>query len=239
MPKPIIILRTGDAAPPVAARLGEFSDWIVRTVGAAWAGPWEIVDVRGAAEAPLPSAGAAAAFVITGSSSSVMDRTPWMLRTESLIREIAAADTPLFGICFGHQLVAQALGGEVAKNPRGREIGTIRVRRVLDDAIFEGVGPEIAANATHVDSVVRLPEGARVLASSDVEPVQAFALGRALRCVQFHPEIDGEAMRLYLEARANVIAAEGGDPAAILARSGDAPEAEETLRNFVRRFVVA
>jgi GMP synthase (glutamine-hydrolysing) len=191
-------------------------------------------DVR--TDAPLPAVDGAAAFVMTGSSSSVTERAPWMLRAEQHVREIARADVPLFGICFGHQLVAQALGGEVAKNPRGREIGTVRVRRLADDAIFDGVGEELAVNATHVDSVTRLPEGARLLAASELEPTQAFGVGRAIRCVQFHPEIDGDAMRGYVEARAHLITAEGGDPDAIRARSVDAPEAEETLRNFVKRF---
>ncbi len=235
VPKPIVVLRAGDAAPPVAARRGEFSEWIVRTVGSGWDGPWEVHDVR--TDAPLPRVSEAAAFVMTGSSSSVTERAPWMLRAEAFVREIAAADVPFFGICFGHQLAAQALGGEVALNPRGREIGTVRVRRLGEDEIFEGVGAELLANATHKDSVAKLPEGARVLASSELEPVQAFAVGESIRCVQFHPEIDGDAMRGYVEARAHLIVAEGGDAEAIRARSGDAPEAEETLRNFVRRFV--
>jgi len=161
-----------------------------------------------------------------------------MLRAEALVREIAQVETPLFGICFGHQLIAQALGGEVAKNVRGREIGTIRVKRVAEDAIFENVGVELAANATHMDSVTRLPDGARLLASSELEPTQAFAIGKAIRGVQFHPEIDGDAMRAYVAARAHLIAAEGGDAEAIRARSADAPHAEQTLRNFVRAFAV-
>jgi GMP synthase (glutamine-hydrolysing) len=234
VPKPIIILRAGDVAPPVAAARGEFSEWIVRAVGETWEGAWQVHDVR--TDAPLPAIDAAAAFLMTGSSSSVTERTPWMLRAEAYVREIARAGAPFFGICFGHQLVAQALGGEVTKNPRGREIGTVRVKRTAEDAIFEGIGTELSVNATHVDGVVRLPEGARLLASSELEPIQAFALGKAIRCVQFHPEIDGDAMRAYVAARAHLITAEGGDPEAIRGRAVDAPDAEQTLRNFVRGF---
>jgi len=235
VPKPIFILRAGDPASLVAAVRGQFAEMIVRAVGALWDGPWEVHDIR--TDAPLPAVRGAAAFVMTGSSSSVTDLDPWIRRAEAYVREIAQAEVPLFGICFGHQLVAHALGGEVAKNPRGREIGTIRVKRLADDPIFAGAGAELAANATHMDSVTRLPEGARLLASSELEPTQAFALGTAIRCVQFHPEIDGVAMRTYVEARASLITAEGGDAEAIRARSGDAPEAAETLRNFVRGFV--
>jgi GMP synthase (glutamine-hydrolysing) len=190
-------------------------------------------------ESRLPGVEEAAAFVITGSSSSVNERAPWMLPAEAYVRAIAGTEVPLFGICFGHQLVAQALGGEVKLNPHGREIGTVAVKRHADDAIFEGVGTDLFVNATHKDSVARLPAGARLLASSALEPTQAFAIGRAIRCVQFHPEIDGDAMRGYVEARAHLIAEEGGDPEAIRARSVDAPDGEETLRNFVRQFVKA
>jgi GMP synthase (glutamine-hydrolysing) len=233
--KPITILRAGDPAPPVAERHGTFEQWIARALEPAGRFSFTIVDVRTSEELPDPAS--SAAFIMTGSSSSVTERAPWMLRAEAHIRAIAAAGTPFFGICFGHQLAAQALGGEVVKNPRGREIGTVRVRRLAKDPILDGLPDSFDANATHVDTVARLPPGARVLAESDLEPTQAFALGDTLRCVQFHPEIDGPTMRAYALARAELIAAEGGDPAAVHAGATDAPFAESILRNFVRRVV--
>lgn len=188
----------------------------------------------------MPGPRDAAAFIITGSSSSVTERAPWMLATEQLIREIAEAGTPLFGICFGHQLVGQALGGRVAKNPNGREIGTVEVRVLPHDPldpILSGLGDRFTANHTHVDSVVELPKGARVIAATDQEPHAAFAIGDRIKCVQFHPEIDGDAMRGYIEARAHLIEGEGRDPKPILAGAVDAPGGAQTLRNFVRHVV--
>jgi GMP synthase (glutamine-hydrolysing) len=234
----LIVLRAGDVAAPVAARRGEFFSWIRREVGETWPGAWHEHDLR--TEAPLPGARDADAFIITGSSSSVTERAPWMLRAEALVRDLAAAGTPLFGICFGHQMIGQALGGRVAKNPLGREIGTVAVSVVPHeprDPILAGLGAEFRANHTHMDSVVELPPGARLLAKTDLEPHAAFALGEAIKCVQFHPEIDGDAMRGYVEARASLIEGEGGDPLAILERTTDAPEGASTLRGFVR-FVV-
>ena len=142
----LIVLRAGDAAAPVAARRGEFSSWIRREVGDTWAGEWAEHDVRTDDALPDPCAGAG--FIITGSSSSVTERAPWMLRSEDLIRRIVAAGTPLFGICFGHQMVAQALGGRVAKNPRGREIGTVEVRvlpHTPRDPILDSLGERLLA----------------------------------------------------------------------------------------------
>jgi GMP synthase (glutamine-hydrolysing) len=233
----LIVLRAGDAAPPVAARRGEFFSWIVREARAGDA-DWQEIDLR--KDVPLPSPKDADGFIITGSSSSVTERAPWMLRAEELFREIHAAKTPLFGICFGHQIIGQALGGAVAKNPRGREIGTIEVRvhdAAAGEAILNGLPRVFRANHTHVDSVVTLPPGARVLASTDREPHAVFVVGETTKCVQFHPEIDGDAMRGYVDARAHLIEAEGLDLAAIRAAAADAPDGAATLRNFVELVV--
>jgi len=243
----LVVLRAGDAAPPVAARRGEFFSWIHRETDAAARTAatsdvrWIEHDVRDLSR-PLPAEVDADGFIITGSSSSVTERAEWMLRTEELVRRIVAAEVPLFGICFGHQMIAQALGGLVAKNPRGREIGTVEVR-IKDSAhhepVLAGLPPAFGANTTHVDSVVTLPPGARVLAETDREPNAIFVVGPTTKCVQFHPEFDGDAMRGYVEARAHLVAAEGLDPVAIRERTVDTPHAAEMLRNFVRHVVPA
>lgn len=236
----LIVLRAGDAAPNVAQRRGEFFSWIVREVGDAWTGAWIEHDVR--TDAPLPDPRDAAGFVVTGSSASVTDRAPWMLRTEALLRAVVDAKTPLFGICFGHQMIAEALGGKVAKNPRGREIGTVEVRvlpHAPRDPMFAGLGDRFHANHTHLDSVVTLPPGARLLAETDLEPHAAYAVGEHVKCVQFHPEIDGDAMRGYVEGRAHLIEKEGRDPKPILEAVRDTPDGAATLANFVRHVVRA
>src|SRR6478609_4458543 len=108
----ILVLKTGEPVPKVAATRGQFADLIAGSIGDAFQGEYAVVDVR--AEAP-PALGDDALVVITGSSANVPDREPWMRRTEAWLREVVAAGTPTFGICFGHQLLAQALGGEVQK----------------------------------------------------------------------------------------------------------------------------
>jgi GMP synthase (glutamine-hydrolysing) len=156
-----------------------------------------------------------------------------MLRTEACLRDWVARDVPILGLCFGHQILAQALGGEVQPNPRGREMSTVTVERTGDDPIFEGVAHRFAANACHVDTVARLPTGARVLARSELDPHQCLRFAPRCYGVQFHPEFDGEVMRGYVSARADILATEGKDPAALGARAIDTPESAKVLANFL------
>ena len=233
----LLVLRTGDAVPEVAAHRGEFLRWIREGVGDAWDGAWEEHDPR--IDERHPPFDSRLGIVITGSSASVTERAPWMLRLEEYLRQAVARDVPIFGICFGHQILAQALGGNVAKNPRGREIGTVEVETLApasDDPIFAGLPPRFAVNATHVDTVERLPPGATVLSRTSLEPHAAFRVGRAWG-VQFHPEIDGELMRGYIHARRVILEGEGLPWQAMHEGARDAPNAVALMRNFVTRVV--
>jgi len=232
----IIVLRAGDAAAPVAAERGEFDLWIREAVGDAFPGAWETIDVRGDGAPPAPDA--ADGFVITGSAHSVTERAPWMLRVEAWIRDLEVAGAPLLGICFGHQLITQALGGEVARNPRGREIGTVTLDRLGDDPLLDALPPAFGVQTTHVDAAVRLPPRARLLGRTERDPNAIFAVGASMRAVQFHPEIDADAMRRYVDARAAAVREDGLDPDAIRRAVRETEENGRILKNFVTRFVL-
>ena len=232
---PILVLRTGDAVPEVAARRGQFVKWIADHIGGAWDGVIREHDARG--DAPLPDPKAFSAIIVTGSSASVTERAPWMLRAEEFLREAVAAEQPVLGICFGHQLMAQALGGHVEKNPKGREIGTVEVTLLpaaAGDPLFEGLPKDAAFNATHVDTVTRLPPGATVLATTPLEPHAAFRVGESAWGVQFHPEIDGDVMRGYVRSREPILRSEGLPFEAIHDRIHDAPHGPALLKNFAK-----
>jgi GMP synthase (glutamine-hydrolysing) len=232
--KKILVVKTGEPVPRIAERRGQFADLIADAIGPGFVGEYAIVDVR--TEAP-PRTDAADAVVITGSSANVPTRDAWIVRTEAWLREVVAAGTPVFGICFGHQLLAQALGGEVQKNPRGREIGTIAIDRAVDESIFEGLAPRFPANVSHIDTVTRLPPGAVGLARSSIEDYHAIRFTETCYGVQFHPEFDAEVMRGYVETRREILASEGFDVAAMLAAIGEGDPGRRTLQNFVRRFL--
>jgi GMP synthase (glutamine-hydrolysing) len=125
--------------------------------------------------------------VISGSQTAVYDDRPWISDVERWVRAAAEAAIPVLGVCWGHQLIARALGGEV--DPMGRyELGYERIDRLEHDELFEGIGESFVAFETHSDEVTRLPPGTTVLAENETS-IQAFRIGNAWG-VQFHPEYD-------------------------------------------------
>ena len=227
----MVVITTGDPVPDMRARRGTYADMVRAAAADAHGGPSIDIDAR----EREPSLPAEPSFVvITGSSAHVPDRDAWVVRLEAWLSQIVAAGVPTFGICFGHQLLAQALGGEVSQNPRGREIGSIDVDLVGEDPILEGVEPRFRANATHTDTVSKLPADARALARSSHDDHQVIRFASHCYGVQFHPEIDLEIMRGYFDARRPLLEAEGLDVDARKAAASEAPGAIRVLQNFIR-----
>ncbi len=178
-------------------------------------------------------------IIVTGSPLSVTERAPWMLRLGDDLLRIGARGVPVLGVCFGHQLLARAAGGDVVLNPRGREIGTVRVQLTpagRRDPLFAwaGGGTEVEVQATHVDAVDPLPPGAVILASNENSTAQAYRLSETVAAVQFHPELWAEAMRDLITSRRDKLQAEGMDATA-LAEQVREVRAGEILRAFAEQ----
>ncbi|HTQ06591.1 MAG TPA: glutamine amidotransferase [Polyangiaceae bacterium] len=225
----LTVLVTGDPVPGVERERGPFLALIRETLAGAWAGPLAVLDAR---RGELPSPGETSALVITGSPESVTSRAPWILAAEERTAALVRSGVPTLGVCFGHQLLGQALGGLVERNPNGREIGTVELERTADDPLLDGSPAAFGANMSHSDSVTRLPPGARVLARTRLEPNAAVRFGERAWGVQFHPEFDAGVMRGYIAARLDRLAAEGIDAGNL--RATDAPEAARVLRTFAK-----
>jgi GMP synthase (glutamine-hydrolysing) len=226
-------LVTGDPVARTQTRAGGFANLVRAGLAGAWDGGFVEVDARTAES--LPDSSAFAGLIVTGSASSVTERAPWILRTEEYLAQAVQQPqrVPVLGICFGHQLLGQALGGLVEKNPRGREMGTVPFEITADDPLLDRSITPALAHATHLDSVTLLPPGARILASTMLEPHAAVRFGERAWGVQFHPEFDEQVMTEYIETRSALLAEEGRDPAKMLAGVGATRAGAEVLRRFV------
>jgi GMP synthase (glutamine-hydrolysing) len=228
---PLLIVKTGRADSIVSARLGDFEDWIADGLGPG-SPPIEVCNVQEGGRLPAPRALAGA--VVTGSSAMVTSREPWSERTANWLADAVSLGLPVLGICYGHQLLAHALGGRVATNPRGREVGTVPLNLTSDaagDLLLGGSPSPTPVQTTHLESVVELPRGVVALASSVLDPNHAFRVGSSWG-VQFHPEFSSEVMRAYLEARRVLLASEGLDVERLLAQVVPSNLGTQVLRRF-------
>ena len=230
--RPLAILIAGEPVPGALAARGTFGAMIRAAVGDAWQGPWAELDAR----AQLPNFEGFAGLIISGSPANVPTREPWIVAVERYLARAVTAGLPTFGICFGHQLLGQALGGLVARNPRGLEVGTVALEPLATDPVLAGLGQTRSVNMAHFDSVVKLPVGARVLARTRQDEHAAVYFGARAWGVQFHPEMDGEIIGHYVAARADPSAGATNDLEAADdgPRARDTPEARTLLQSFVR-----
>ena len=131
-------------------------------------------------------------WLITGSRHGVYEDHPFIPPLEAFIRDAYAADIPMVGICFGHQIIAQALGGKVEKFADGWAVG---------HQTYDWNGEPITLNAWHQDQVTQLPAQAQVLASNDFCANAALVYGKRAFSIQAHPEYDAVFMNGLVQFR--------------------------------------
>jgi GMP synthase (glutamine-hydrolysing) len=230
----VLIVKAGTTIPSVAARRKDFESWIITAMGLA---ERQVTVARVREGEPLPPARDFAAAVVTGSSAMVTDREPWSERTAEWLVSAIEQGTPVLGICYGHQLLAHALGGRVDNNPLGRQIGTLDVTlhdAAEHDPLFSGFPNTLHLPVSHRQVVTQLPAGAALLARSERDPHHAFAFGDHAWGVQFHPEFDADIVRGYIDARRDLLAAEGLDPDQLLRNATDTEHGTLLLRRFAQ-----
>lgn len=169
--------------------LDMFSGWLP--------GDWRVFDLT-ADEFPSPDA--CDAWVATGSRHSVNDGIPWIHRFAELVRAIDGARAPFAGICFGHQMMAHALGGRVAKSPRGWGVGVQTFHVQQAEAWMDPPLSTVNLFMSCQDQVEVLPPGATVYASNVHCPVAIYSRNSLLG-IQGHPEWSEPYARALLEQR--------------------------------------
>lgn len=228
----ILIVKTGTTLPELRRHRGDYEDWIAAGLGV----PARRLEVAAVYDgAALPDPAVLSGVVVTGSSAMVSHREPWSESTAAWLREGVARGLMVLGICYGHQLLAHALGGRVGPNPRGREIGTVRgelLEEALHDPLLSVLSAPLTVQVTHVESVLEPPAGATLLARSSGDPHFALAWEGRAWGVQFHPEFDADVIRAYLEARRERIREEGLDPEALVRAVEESHQGPALLRRF-------
>ena len=179
--KPVLIIRTGQAPDNIRARFGDFPHWF--RLGTQLV-PQQLHVVNVATGETLPAPEEVSGALITGSAAMVTDKAPWSERTAGWIRNAMDVDLPLLGVCYGHQLMAHALGGRVDYLTGGREIGTLPIELLPgaeQDSLASHLPAIFRAHTTHEQSVMEVPKDARVLARSERDPhhLLRYEIGRA------------------------------------------------------------
>lgn len=225
------ILETGSPPPPLQEEFGSYSAMVRALLGAGH--EFTTFDVR---KGELPArAESNDAYVITGSASGVYDGDPWIDAAKAFVRE-ASGRSAMVGICFGHQLMAEAFGGKVIKSPRGWGIGLQRYE-VQNRAAWMDDARSIAVPASHQDQIVELPADARVLGGNELTPygIVEYPQRRAMS-LQSHPEFTPEyAAALIVLRRAAKYTPDQADRAlASLRQPNDRERVGRWLEQFLR-----
>jgi len=147
-------------------------------------------------------------YICTGSHYSVYDEVDWIVQLKEFVQELHKAQKKFVGVCFGHQMLAEALGGKVGKAETGWCVGVHAFDLIKREAWMEPFVPTYNLPMSCRDQVLRLPEGSTVLAKSADCPVGMFRVGEHMLGIQAHPEFSVKYAEALMESRAGKIGAE-------------------------------
>ncbi len=233
MTRTIGILKTGNPPPDIASQWPTYPDMVRSMLGDGYL--FQEFDIE-AGELP-PPATAVDGFVITGSPAGVYDDLPWIAPFRAWLTGVDP-QTPVVGICFGHQIMAEAFGGKVVKSHKGWGGGLHRYEVSSVEPWMDSAEP-FAIAVAHQDQVVELPPNATVIASNDFCPIAGIAYrDRAAITFQCHPEFPIPFAEALVERRRRLgtVTPEQADAAReTLARPADRDRVARWIRAFLAR----
>jgi GMP synthase-like glutamine amidotransferase len=225
------ILETGRPCEALRAQFGGYADMFAHLLGPEF--QYRRFDVQAL---ELPGAVELCdAYLVTGSPAGVYDPLPWIAPLMDFLRQ-AKGRTRLAGVCFGHQVMAEAFGGRVIKSPKGWGVG-LHTYDVLDAGRFVGGVRQVSLIASHQDQVVSLPPGARVLAGNNFTPYAALAYDDGMSIsTQPHPEFSTAFAEALIASRMGgpLTLGQGEAAMASLSAPNDSLRVGDWLRDFLR-----
>lgn len=232
MIKKIHIIKAGTTFQNILSTLGDFDLWTIRSMGLT---PEDVNIVDIEQNVCFPSPGECKGVIVTGSHSMVTDHFPWSDLLIKWVSQLINDEVPFLGICYGHQLFAQAMGGEVGYHHKGKEIGTVNIHLLeerVKDPLFRGMPEKFKAHVTHAQSILSLPENAIILAKNNFESHQAIRIGKCAWGLQFHPEYNVDIMKAYIVNQANELESSGMSIDDIMATVNETPDSTNILKRF-------
>ena len=221
----VAILETGKPPAPLGERFGAYPQMFADLLGPGF----DIVSyhVEGG-ELPEREHGA---YLVTGSAAGVYEARPWIEPLKSFLREVKGK-ARLVGVCFGHQIMAEAFGGKVEKSERGWGVGLQRYE-VLEHTPFMNGEDAVSIPVSHQDQIVKQPPATRILAASGFSPFGVLAYeDQPALSMQFHPEFSPEYAKALIELRRPILA---DADAAIESLNG--PNDRERVAEWIRKFL--
>ena len=201
------ILKTDAVKPDLAAEFGEYPDMFANVLLAVEPDlilvTYEVVD--GEYPADLDEVDA---YIITGSKLSVYDDVPWVRQLKGFVVQLHEAKKKLIGICFGHQMVAEALGGKTLPADSGWCVGVHAIEPTEDAARYGLSSSTIRLRSNHRDQVATLPTGGKLLASTKACPIASIGLDDHILTFQGHPEFSEGYARALLNMRRDILGEE-------------------------------
>jgi GMP synthase-like glutamine amidotransferase len=234
----IAILRTDEVLPQFVGRHGDYPDMFAALLEQAAAKRKPPVRLKlttyDARHAQLPDPDSHPAYLITGSRLSVYDDEPWIGVLADFMEDVLRAGGKVIGICFGHQLMAHFFGGLTEPAEKGWAVGVQENRIVSAEPWMENGVERLNLISSHKDQVTRLPDGAKLIATSDFCPVGGFVMGDQVLTLQGHPEFEKAYSRDLMVMRREMLGEETFRlGVASLDRETDDERVGEWILNFV------
>jgi GMP synthase-like glutamine amidotransferase len=208
----VAVLRTDEVLPQFVGAHGDYPDMFKALLERAARARKPPVDVRltfyDAREGNFPEPEAHPAYVITGSRLSVYDDAPWIGALVDFLEEVLRVGGKVIGICFGHQLMAHFFGGLTEPAERGWAVGVQESRTVSTESWMDGDDGQVNLISSHKDQVTRLPDGAKLILTSDFCPVGGFVMGDRVLTIQGHPEFQKDYSRDLMVMRREMLGEE-------------------------------